>query len=42
MPNEFREWMIDFGHSGYVARYRVSSEEIVILAIRHQREAGYD
>lgn len=42
MPNEFREWMIDFGHSGYVARYRVSDEEIVVLAIRHQREAGYD
>ena len=23
MPDEFREWIIDFGDSGYVARYRL-------------------
>ncbi len=22
MPPEYREWLIDFGDSGYVARYR--------------------
>jgi len=41
MPDEFREWVIDFGDSGYVARYRLDADEVVILAVRHQREAGY-
>ena len=41
MPDEFREWLIDFGDSGYVARYRLDADEVVILAVRHQREAGY-
>ena len=41
MPVEFREWVIDFGDSGYVARYRVDAEIIVILAVRHQKEAGF-
>lgn len=38
---EYREWPIDFGDSGYLARYRIDGETLVILAIRHQREAGY-
>ncbi len=42
MPDEFREWVIDFGDSGYVARYRLDADDVVILAVRHQREAGYD
>ena len=37
----FREWLIDFGDSGYVVMYRVDDEGVTILAIRHQREAGY-
>lgn len=41
MPVEHREWPIDFGDSGYLARYRINGETLVILAIRHQREAGY-
>lgn len=41
MPDEFREWVIDFGDRGYVARYRLDPDEVVILAVRHQREAGY-
>ncbi|MEL7939470.1 type II toxin-antitoxin system RelE/ParE family toxin [Pseudomonas delhiensis] len=41
LPVSFREWPIEFGDSGYVARYRIDNETIVILAIRHQREAGY-
>ena len=41
MPDEFREWVIDFGDSGYVARYRLDVDEVVILVVRHQREAGY-
>jgi plasmid stabilization system protein ParE len=41
MPEEFREWLIDFGDSGYVARYRFDGETVTILAVRHQKEAGY-
>lgn len=41
MPDEFREWIIDFGASGYVARYRIDPDAITILAVRHQKEAGY-
>lgn len=34
-----RELVIPFGHSGYVALFEiVSSEQVVISAIRHQRE----
>jgi plasmid stabilization system protein ParE len=41
MPEAYREWVIEFGDSGYVARYRLDDETIVILAVRHQREAGF-
>jgi plasmid stabilization system protein ParE len=41
MDPEYREWLIDFGHSGYVALYRIAGDETIILAVRHQREAGY-
>ena len=41
MEPEYREWIIDFGDSGYVALYRYDSETAVILAVRHQKEAGY-
>jgi plasmid stabilization system protein ParE len=41
MPEEFREWIIDFGDSGYIARYRIDSEVVMILALRHQKEVGY-
>ena len=30
-----------FGDSGYLARYRLEGETVVILALRHQREAGF-
>lgn len=40
LPEQFREWLIDFGDSGYVARYRIEAETVTILAIRHQKEAG--
>ena len=36
MQEEFREWLIDFGDSGYVARYRFNGETVTILAVRHQ------
>lgn len=41
MEPEYREWLIGFGDSGYVALYRLAGDEVVILAARHQREVGY-
>jgi plasmid stabilization system protein ParE len=41
LPEQFREWLIDFGDSGYVVRYHIDGDAITILAIRHQKEAGY-
>jgi plasmid stabilization system protein ParE len=41
MEPEFREWLIDFGDSGYVALYRFEGDLATVLAVRHQREAGY-
>jgi plasmid stabilization system protein ParE len=38
---EFREWVIEFGSGAYVALYRYDGKEVVILAVRHGREAGY-
>jgi plasmid stabilization system protein ParE len=42
MDTEFREWLVDFGDSGYVLLYRYNGQSAVLLAVRHQREAGYD
>jgi len=38
-----RELIISRGHSGYVALYSYEEEEdaVLILSVRHQREAGY-
>jgi plasmid stabilization system protein ParE len=41
MDPEFREWFINFGGSGYIALYRLDGSTAVVLAVRHQREAGY-
>ena len=40
---ELRELIIAFGDSGYVTLYRHEpvSDTVYILAIRHQKEAGY-
>ena len=40
MDNEYRDWIIDFGDSGYVARYRVDPQFVSVLAVRHQKEVG--
>lgn len=40
LDNEFRDWTIDFGDSGYVARYRLDANTVIILAVRHQKKAG--
>ncbi|MBL7250075.1 type II toxin-antitoxin system RelE/ParE family toxin [Alcanivorax marinus] len=42
MP-ELRELMIPFGKAGYVVLYRYLPREdaVYVLAVRHQKEAGY-
>ena len=41
MEPEYREWIINFGDTGYIALYRYGGGTAVILAVRHQREVGY-
>lgn len=41
MDPAYREWLIGFGESSYIALYRLDGELAVVLAVRHQREAGY-
>ena len=41
LPTEFREWVIEFGSGAYVALYHFNGKEVVILAVKHGREAGY-
>jgi plasmid stabilization system protein ParE len=43
IERDLRELVISYGESGYVAVYRfvVASDEIRVLAIRHQREIGF-
>jgi addiction module RelE/StbE family toxin len=37
----YRELIIDFGDSGYIALYRIDDDWITVVALRHQKEAGY-
>lgn len=41
LPEEYREWLIDFGDSGYIARYRLDGDTVVVLTLWHQKEAGF-
>ena len=41
MPEDYREWPIDFGDNGYVARYRFDGKTVTNLAMRHQKDAGW-
>jgi plasmid stabilization system protein ParE len=41
LPPEFREWVIESGRRAYVALYYYDGDQIVILAVRHGREAEY-
>jgi plasmid stabilization system protein ParE len=43
VPHNFRELIISRGKTGYVALYEYDkdSDVVLVLAIRHQREAGY-
>lgn len=44
LPVGFRELVISFGQDGYVVLYRVDipADTVTIVAIRHQREAGFE
>ncbi|MDE2154940.1 MAG: type II toxin-antitoxin system RelE/ParE family toxin [Xanthomonadaceae bacterium] len=37
----YREILISFGSSGYVALYEIEQEYVSILAVRHQSETDY-
>jgi plasmid stabilization system protein ParE len=43
LEGELRELVISYGQTGYVALYRfvIPSDEVRVLAIRHQRELGF-
>jgi len=41
MDDECRDWNIDCGESDYVARYRLNAHNVMILAVRRQKEAGF-
>lgn len=39
---QFRELVISFGATGYVALFEIENEDIVtVLAVRHQRESDF-
>ena len=38
---EYRELLIPFGGAGYVLIYAVMGESVYVLALKHQKEAGY-
>jgi hypothetical protein len=42
MDTKHRELPIDFGDSGYIALYRHDDEIVTVLAIRHQKELGFN
>jgi plasmid stabilization system protein ParE len=41
LPLEFREWPIAFGTAKYIVLYRFDGKEVILLAVRHEREIGY-
>jgi len=41
MEPEYREWLINFGDSGYIALYHYDGSRALIVAVRHQKEVGY-
>jgi plasmid stabilization system protein ParE len=42
LGSRWRELLIDFGRSGFVALFEIESDSLVrVVAVRHQREADY-
>ena len=42
MDPEYREWPINFGNTGYVVLYHYDGKTALIVAVRHQKEVGYE
>ncbi len=40
-PGRYRELMVPFGGEGYSLLYKVMSDRVLIMSVKHQREAGY-
>jgi plasmid stabilization system protein ParE len=41
-PVDWRELVISFGSSGYLALFEITSdEEVTVMAVKHQREIDY-
>jgi plasmid stabilization system protein ParE len=38
---DFRDIIIPFGSSGYVLRYRIEIDTVLIVAVKHGKEAGF-
>jgi plasmid stabilization system protein ParE len=38
---EFRDLIITFGSSSYILRYRIEGNAIIIVALKHAKEAGF-
>jgi plasmid stabilization system protein ParE len=41
LPEQYREWLIDFADTGYMVRYRLNANTVTILAVRHRKEAMF-
>ena len=39
--SEYRELIIDFGSSGYVAKYHYKNDLVTVVKIKHQKEVDY-
>lgn len=39
---DYRIWTVLFGNAGYIVLYKVLPDEVIIHAIRHQKEAGFN
>ena len=40
LGENYRELLIKFGGTGYMAVYRIDDLKVFVLAVRHQKEAG--
>ena len=41
LGKNYRELVIKFGGTGYITIYRIDGLKVFVLAVRHQKEAGY-
>lgn len=39
--DEYREWPVPFGKKGYLVLHRITHEQVVIVAVKHQAESSY-